>query len=56
MKSNIPLKPLVTSIIKFGLLPALFQIFFCGILYSAPPADKDVLDKKISLVADQKES
>jgi len=55
MKRNDFLNPKAIRLFRVGFLPLVFQIFFCGIVYAAPRETKDVLDKKISLVAEQKE-
>ena len=46
--------PLIIYVfMKSGLFPLFLILFFSGIIYAAP--DEEVLDKKISLIVEQKE-
>ena len=54
MKRNTPFRQLISQCIRLGVLPAFF-ILLGGFIYANPDTGEDVLDKKISLVAEQKE-
>jgi TonB-linked SusC/RagA family outer membrane protein len=55
MKKKNPINQLLCQFMKIGLLPALLIICFGGIIYAKPGNGEEILDKKISLVAEQKE-
>src|SRR5687767_12270630 len=54
MKKNKPLTQLICQFMRIGLLPVLFIICLGEVTY-AKSSDEKILDKKISLVAEQKE-
>src|SRR4051812_36148323 len=55
MKKNKPIRQLICQLMRVGLLPVLLIICFGEVIYAKPGNDEEILDKKISLVAEQKE-
>jgi TonB-linked SusC/RagA family outer membrane protein len=55
MKKNNPNRQVIRQFIRIGLLPVLFIACFAGTSYAKHDPAEDILDKKISLVAEQKE-
>ena len=55
MKKTRPVSQLICQLMRAVLLPALLITCFCGTIYAEPANNDDLLDKKISLVAEQKE-